>query len=154
MMKNIKIREVTECSAETCEAIEILLDDLSGSKHKFGTKQLETLVKTENTHLYVAYSEQGILGMYTLAVCELPTGSRIWLEDVVVAHTVQNCGLGHRLVAHAIEQARLINPSATLMLTSRPSRMAANHIYSTTFQKKETNVYCLTLAKQLADSQK
>lgn len=85
------------------------------------------------------------VGMYTLAVTELPTGTRVWLEDVVVGHESQGTGLGKVLVNHAIEQARKLYPSAVMMLTSRPTRLAANHIYATLFQKKETNVYKLDL---------
>lgn len=50
-------------------------------------------------------------------------------------------GIATRLVESAIDQARRVSP-CTVMLTSRPSRVAANRLYRHMgFGSKETNVY-------------
>jgi ribosomal protein S18 acetylase RimI-like enzyme len=65
----------------------------------------------------------------------------MWVEDVVVDETLRGRSLGRRLVEHAIEYASRCG-KVTLMLTSRPSREAANALYrSSGFSLKETNVY-------------
>jgi len=146
MTTALNIAEETSVSATTANAISRLLRDLSSTPHPFTEDDLRNLVEAANTHLYTATDSEGkIVGMYTLGAYRIPTGIRVWLEDVVVAHEAQGMGLGRKLVEHAIDEARRLYPGATFMLTSRPSRLAANHIYSQIMQTKETNVYTLKL---------
>lgn len=164
----MKIIPVKTATPAVANAIEILLGDLSSRGLSFGTDQLQEIINAPFTTLFLAiepndtptgenFSAPGtnaqtdmsagaeIVGMFTLAACKLPTGTKVWLEDVVVAHSHQGKGLGRTLVEHAVAEARRLYPGATLMLTSRPSRLAANHIYAQTMQPKETNVYTLAL---------
>lgn len=83
--------------------------------------------------------------MTTLAIYRIPTGCRAWIEDVVVDSEFRGMQLGRLLIEKTIEVARRLSP-CTLMLTSRPSRVAANKLYqSIGFQYKETNAYKMTL---------
>lgn len=143
----MKISRITTSTPDLAQAICELLADLSSRPLQFGKADLDTIVSTPSTYLYLATDDATgrALGMYTLAVCQLPTGTRVWLEDVVVSHTSQGQGLGRQLVEHSISQARMHWPGATMMLTSRPSRKAANSLYRTLFNNKETNVYQIEL---------
>jgi ribosomal protein S18 acetylase RimI-like enzyme len=65
----------------------------------------------------------------------------MWIEDVVVDEAMRGRSIGRLLVNSAIEYAKTLG-GGTLMLTSRPSREAANALYrSCGFVFKETNNY-------------
>ena len=79
--------------------------------------------------------------MVTLCIYQSPTGRKAWIEDVVVDQNYRGKGYGKVMIEKVIEQCRN-RGNVTLMLTSRPSRVAANQLYkSLGFETKETNVY-------------
>lgn len=143
----ITILQLTAPDADVCRAINGLLQDLSATPHSVDEACLRELASCPHIHIFLATDAdtQACVGMYTLASSPLLTGTKVWLEDVVVSNRWQGRGLGRHLVEDAIARARRLYPGATLMLTSRPSRKAANHIYTTLFQPKETNVYSLKM---------
>jgi ribosomal protein S18 acetylase RimI-like enzyme len=86
-----------------------------------------------------------IVGSLTLAVFRGPTGVRAWIEDVVVETSLRGTGIGAALVKAAITEARRAE-ARTVDLTSRPDRDEANRLYQRLgFDKRETNVYRLSL---------
>lgn len=142
------ITPVTNPTEALCHNINRLMADLTSCPQPMTIERLKDLLATPGTHLYmVSVEEEGIepVGMFTLAVTNLPSGHNVWLEDVVVDNRHQGLGLGKLIVTQAIQNAQALCPGGKLMLTSRPSRLAANHIYSAMLPKKETNVYCLRL---------
>ena len=71
----------------------------------------------------------------------IPTGSRAWIEDVVVDSTARGKGVGEALNREALKVAKE-KGAVTVDLTSRPSREAANRLYQRIgFEKRDTNVY-------------
>ena len=95
--------------------------------------------------LVAARAAYGVVGVLTLVVFPIPTGTRAWVEDVVVDEAARGCGLGGRLLKKAVELARAAG-AKTLDLTSRPSREAANRLYRRCgFEIRETNVYRMDL---------
>lgn len=144
MKKEYQIFEVTEAKEEYARAIEKLLPQLTSSQHTFTTANLQHLINSKETHLFLLQTEETIAGMLTLCHTYSPTGSKMWIEDVVVDSSHRGRSLGRALVQHAIKYVRDNHPDATLMLTSRPSRIAANALYrSAGFVPKETNVYSM-----------
>ncbi|MBQ5663608.1 MAG: GNAT family N-acetyltransferase [Bacteroidaceae bacterium] len=144
MNKEYNIFEAAEAKEEYVEAIQSLLPQLSSSQHAFTIANLQQLVECENTHLLLLQAKGRIAGMLTLCRTFSPTGTKIWIEDVVVEASQRGCSFGRALVEHAIEYVRNHYKEATLMLTSRPSRVAANALYrSTGFSPRETNVYSM-----------
>jgi ribosomal protein S18 acetylase RimI-like enzyme len=83
--------------------------------------------------------------MLTIGEYLAPTGRKVWIEDVVVDEAMRGRSLGRMLVEHAITYSKTTG-GGTLMLTSRPSRIAANRLYrSCGFEPKETNMYRMSL---------
>ena len=138
---NIEIFELCEVQQEYVPARGALLAQLSSSPRCFTLEMLAGIVECPASHLFLALCDGAVKGMLTLGEYVAPTGRKMWVEDVVVDNSVRGCGVGRRLVEHAIGFAKELG-GGSLMLTSRPSRVAANALYrSCGFGHRETNVY-------------
>lgn len=144
-MTNIKIERITSADSLTAEAISLLLKQLSSQEFIFTERELAALVNDPSSTLFLLFAEDKIAGMLTLGTYLSPTGRKAWIEDVVVDSAYRGKGYGRMLVEHAIEYARTLSP-CTLMLTSNPTRIAANELYRASgFEQKITNVYKMSL---------
>ena len=141
----MQINQITAATPEALAAVNALLPHLSERAKPITLDRLEQIVSSDNTFLFLATDEFGIMGMFTLNLTQLPTGERLWLDDLVLSPEHRGKGLGQQLTEATIAEARRISSTATLMLTSKPARIAANTIYTTLFKHKETNVYQLPL---------
>ena len=136
------VTQATTVSDELVAAIARLVPQLSTSAQLPTRAELEQIVSSPAATLLLARDPDGqIIGSLTLVVFRTPTGTRAWIEDVVVDEAARGQGAGAELVGEAI---RLASESGarTLDLTSRPSREAANALYEKVgFHARETNVY-------------
>lgn len=137
----MQIEEVSHVTNELVEAFERLVPQLSSSNPPPVREDLEAIVSSPATILYVAREGDMVLGTLTLAFFRIPTGLRAWIEDVVVDAHARARGVGEALNLAALERARALG-ATTVDLTSRPSREAANRLYQRLgFKRRETNVY-------------
>lgn len=140
--------EVTICETVTDEVVDAfarLIPQLSSSNPAPTRSQLEILVSSEASTLFLARVEGRIVGSLTLATFRIPTGVRAWIEDVVVDEQARGHGVGEALNRAALDLARA-EGAITVELTSRPSREAANRLYLRMgFVVRDTNVYRYTL---------
>lgn len=151
MSENISIYELLEADDKYVEAVNRLLGQLSSTPRCFSMASLEAIVSSGNSHLLLAEVDGKVAGMLTLSHYLAPTGMKMWIEDVVVDEAMRGRSLGRRLVERAVEYARTLGPG-TLMLTSRPSREAANALYrSCGFTFKETNNYTMKITMEKAE---
>jgi ribosomal protein S18 acetylase RimI-like enzyme len=136
------IEEIKEFTPESFQAVQHLLAELSDEAPVLTEARFRTIVNSENARLFIVRASDGrIAGMATLGIYAIPTGVKAWLEDLVTAAAHRSKGYGKRLVQHAIALAQSAGAD-TLMLTSRPSREAANRLYRNLgFERRETNVY-------------
>ncbi|MAG03691.1 MAG: GNAT family N-acetyltransferase [Acidimicrobiaceae bacterium] len=139
----VEIREATEVDDALLEAMARLVPQLSGSSPAPDRGELATIVDSEASILLLAEEHGEILGAMTLVVFRIPTGVRAWIEDVVVDEAARGRGVGEALNRAAIQRATEAG-ARTVDLTSRPSREAANRLYSRLgFEQRDTNVYRL-----------
>jgi ribosomal protein S18 acetylase RimI-like enzyme len=144
------VEEATESTPELVEALARLVPQLSRSSPPPTAEQLAEMVAAPGTVLLVARlggegEEQGlggdIVGTLTLVLFRIPTALRAWIEDVVVDESARGAGVGEALTLAALERAADAG-ARTVDLTSRPSREAANRLYTRLgFELRETNVY-------------
>lgn len=147
MGQDIKIIEVTAVETLYVDAVNRLLVQLSSSPILFTKEKLADIVNSSASHLFFAECDGEITGMLTVGVYHAPTGRKLWIEDVVVDEAMRGRSLGRKLVEHAIAFSKSIG--GTLMLTSRPSRIAANKLYrSCGFEPKETNIYRMSVESE------
>lgn len=143
-MSHTDIIRLTSADVTTAEAISRLLKQLTSTSIDFTEAFLERII-AEGNAIFVLREDNEVVGMLTVGTYLAPTGRKAWIEDVVVDSTHRGKGYGKLLVDHAIEYTRTLSP-CTLMLTSNPSRIAANELYRNSgFEQKITNVYKMTL---------
>ena len=118
-----------------------LLPQLSSTAAPLTFDDLEGVVNSPTSQLFVARVDNVIVGMLTLVVFTIPTGVRGWIEDVVVDAGARGKGVGEALSLAAIDEARRLGVRS-IDLTSRPSREVANALYQKLgFELRNTNVY-------------
>lgn len=137
----MNIYEVTEYSEELKGAFDRLIPQLSSSNPPPSAEALSNIVQSDASRLLVAEEDGQVIGSLTLVLFRIPTGVRAWIEDVVVDSDARGKGVGAALSTHAVDVAKK-EGATTVDLTSRPSREAANRLYSRIgFVQRETNVY-------------
>lgn len=140
-MDIIELTDNEAVTTEVVEAFERLIPQLSSSNPPPGAEALGRMADSTASRLLVAVEDGVILGSLTLAIFEIPTGIRAWIEDVVVDGDARGKGVGEQLNRRALELAAEAG-ATTVDLTSRPSREAANRLYQRIgFEARETNVY-------------
>ena len=135
------IIEINTYSPEYHEAMQRFLDQLTPEHMTLTEEMVKQLITSENSHLFFLMQDEQVAGMLTVGIYYSPTGGKAWIEDVVVDEAFRGQGLSKLLVAHAIQfvESKQI---PLLMLTSNPTRVAANKLYQAMgFGRKETNVY-------------
>jgi len=138
---SVHVEIADEATQELLEGLNELLPQLSTNAAPLTTADVEALVASPVTVLFVARDEGRIVGSLTLVVFAIPTGLRAWIEDVVVDGSARGAGVGEALTNAAIEESRRRHVRS-IDLTTRPSREAANRLYARLgFELRETNVY-------------
>ena len=128
------------------EALQGLVPQLTRSSPPPTLAAVQAMLDHDAITQFVARDDAGrIVGVATLATFPLPSSTRAWVEDVIVDEASTNQGIGRLLVDAMVARARQLG-AKTVDLTSRPSREAANHLYSKAgFEVRDTNVYRYTL---------
>ena len=129
------------------EAVCRLMGQLTARSIAFMDEDYSRLVASPCSKLFLLLHEDKVMGMLTVGMYVSPTGTKAWIEDVVVDEVLRGQGLGRMLVEHAIDFCKEKGVD-TVYLTSNPKRVAANGLYqSMGFVRKETNMYKLELTK-------
>jgi len=137
----VQVIEVVQYSEEVLDNINSLLPLLSSSARPIQERELRFIIEHSSVHLLLAQENENYLGTLTLVVFPIITGTRAWIEDVVVSESARGKGVGKTLTSEAINLAKKLG-AKTVDLTSRPSRKAANELYKKMgFALRETNVY-------------
>ncbi|WP_455221009.1 GNAT family N-acetyltransferase [Kaarinaea lacus] len=137
----MNIEKIEKFTDQLLLEVNRLLPQLSSSAQQLDSESLKTIIESDSCHLLTASEDGETLGMLTLVVFRIPTGTRAWIEDVVVSENSRGKGVGSQL----IEAAKALadeKGAKTIDLTSRPTREAANRLYQKLgFKLRETNVY-------------
>ncbi|HUY43216.1 MAG TPA: GNAT family N-acetyltransferase [Acidimicrobiales bacterium] len=138
---SIEVTIALEATNEIVDGLNRLLPQLSAHAAPLSIADVQELVRSEASTLFVARDGDEVIGTLTLVIFPIPTGERAWIEDVVVDAGARGRGVGELLTKVAIEEATR-RAVRTIDLSSRPSRTAANALYRKLgFVERETNVY-------------
>lgn len=139
-MKIYKLETVTQ---KVIKAFERLIPQLSSDCALPTGENLETIINSEHTRLFLVEKNNEIVGTLSLVYNSIPTGKKAWIEDVVVDKSVRGLGIGKELIRYAVMYSKDIGIEK-INLTSSPERIAANKMYKKLgFIKRDTNVYRL-----------
>jgi len=138
----MRVRKIDDYSERVFNAILKLLPQLTPGTPLPSGEYVKTLLASESIHFFIAeLDDDQIVGMLTIATYNIPTGLKVWIEDVVVDGSQRGMGLGKELINFAIEYSGSLG-AKSVSLTSRPSRVEANELYRKMgFVQYETNVY-------------
>lgn len=138
----ITVSIVQHVSDELVNGLNRLLPQLSTTASSLTASQVDGIVHSTVSSLFIATDDDAnIVGTLTLVAFVIPTGLRVWIEDVVVDESGRGKGIGEALTLAAIDEATRLE-ARSIDLTSRPSRAAANALYQRLgFEPRETNVY-------------
>ncbi|MBQ6988718.1 MAG: GNAT family N-acetyltransferase [Alistipes sp.] len=141
-MCDCTITRLTSSNAQTAEAIRTLIEQLTGRESTFSEDDLRNVLQDSASRLFVMRHKESIVGMLSLGIYTCPTSRKVWVEDVVIDNELRGKGLGKELIEYAINYVKKNLAPCSLMLTSRPSRIAANALYRKKgFEPRQTNVY-------------
>ncbi len=138
---DVVIEVATTVDDELVAAFERLIPQLSKSSPPPSAELLSAIVDNPYSVLFVARLAGEVVGSLTLALYQIPTGVKAWIEDVVVDDSARGRGVGEQLNRAAIAVATE-RGAKHVSLTSRSSREAANRLYRRLgFEPYETNLY-------------
>lgn len=141
----MKIEQLTHIDDTVLKAFEELIPQLTGLNEFPTLEELQQVLQSESSFLYVAKEGDKILGTITLVVYKIPTGKKAWIEDVVVDASERGKGIAEALIRHVLDVAHQ-NGIEKIALTSQPFRVAANNLYRKVgFELRKTNVYRITM---------
>lgn len=144
----MEIFEAKEVTDEIVDAWKLLMPQLSASNPPPSREDLQEIVKTPTTVLFMAREDGKLVGSLSLATFRVPTGIRAWIEDVVVDESMRGRGIGEALTRAALAKAREMG-ARTVDLTSRPSREAANRLYVRVgFELRNSNLYRYKISEE------
>jgi ribosomal protein S18 acetylase RimI-like enzyme len=138
---SVKVEAVHQVTDELVDATSRLLPQLSISATPPDADALARIISHQATTLFIARSEDAVVGMLTLVTFPLPSGVRARIEDVVVDPDARGRGVGTALTMAALDLAQQ-QGVRSVDLTSRASRVEANRLYQRLgFQLRDSNVY-------------
>lgn len=136
-----QIIEIHNYTPEYLEIVQQFLNQLTSQPMVLTEDAFKKILTDLNSHLFFLLKDNEIAGMLTVGIYRSPTGSKAWIEDVVIDNAFRGQGLSKPFLEYAIEFVKQ-QGIPLLMLTSNPKRIAANNLYqSLGFERKETNVY-------------
>ena len=143
-MTNLKIEMVRHSSPALLRGVKSLLPQLTSSDRTMTATELNTMITSPTATLLIVRDSDKIVGMISLAIVQMPSGLRSYLEDLVINSSYRRRGAATKLLEAAIDLARNAGVR-TLDFTSRPSRIGTIELYERLgFRRRETNVFRYT----------
>ena len=138
----MKIERVNKISDRVFEAVLRLLPQLAPDADLPSKEYFKSILASENIHFFTGeLDDKRIVAMLTIGTYNIPSGTKVWIEDVVVDESQRGNGFGEELMLFAIDYSKSLG-TGSVSLTSRPSRIAANRLYQKLgFVQYATNVY-------------
>jgi ribosomal protein S18 acetylase RimI-like enzyme len=138
----ITITRLTQTTSHTLADLNILLPQLNPELPPLTPASLKAILASP-TQIFTAAHNGHIVGLALLIITYQFSGTKAWIEDVVVSNDYRGQGIARNLLQTAIDAAW--NAEAkSINLTSNPARQAARSLYrSLDFELRDTNLFRL-----------
>ncbi len=107
------------------ETIRNLIRQLSSTAEIPSDEYLNKIIRSDSNKIFIVKYNDVMVGMATLCRCDMPSGTKYWIEDVTIDSNYRGRHLGRRLINYLLSS---IPAGSKVMLTSRPARVAANNM--------------------------
>ena len=147
MTSNYLIEVLKEVNSQIARDVSILSKQLLPENPDISADNLMQVIKHPANHLLIAKNKENrIIGMIMLVVVLTVEQRLAFIENLVVDESVRKQGVASALMMKMTKMAKQMN-LASIHLTSRPSRVAANEFYKKWgFKLHNTNYYKLQLS--------
>lgn len=141
MRVKFTIEVLKDADDEAVEAFARLIPLLSTGAAVPDAERVAAVLGHPANTVIAARARERIVGLLTLVVLELATGTEARIEDLVVDEAVRRSGVGRGLVLAGLGMASVAR-ARYVDLTSAPQRVAARALYqSLGFKARETGVF-------------
>lgn len=141
----VRIERVRTVDDALTEAFARLMPQLSPACPLPDRAALERIAASPAAALFAARASGDLAGVLTAVCYEVPSGRKVWIEDVVVDAAARGQGVGRSLVEAAIAWASE-QGADRVMLTSGPARLTARALYRCLgFRECDTGVFRLDI---------
>ncbi|KFE97559.1 GCN5 family acetyltransferase [Chryseobacterium formosense] len=128
-------------SAGVQDQVYELFKQLSPNKKQL--KLNEILIENNHVTLLGCLIEDKIVGIASMAVYKVISGSKGWIEDVIVDENHRELGIGKKLIEKLLSISNDLQLSEVLLFTEE-HRISAISLYKKLgFSKKKSNIYTL-----------
>ena len=128
MISISRLENITEADVES---VTRLLKQLSTEPEKergITSERFHSILSIDTTHVFVVRNNENIVGMATVVIEHIPSGTDGSIEDVVIDEEYRGKGLGEQLMRVLIACAKE-HGVQTLYVSSRPFRTDAHALY-------------------------
>ena len=137
----LRILQGSDVTPEMERQISLLMDQLNPQLKPRGLA--ETITETGNFYILCALEGDKVLGMASLAIYQVLSGKKGWIEDVVVDQKQRRKGVAKILTQELIRLSRELGLDQLLLYTGA-HRKAAHQLYEACgFIRKQSYQYIL-----------
>src|ERR1035437_9073553 len=116
----MKIKKINRFSERVYEAVLRLLPQVDSEADLPSEEDFKGILTSENIHFFIAaLDNKQIVGMRKIGTCNIPSGKKVWIEEVVVDEARSCKGFGKELILFAINYVGSLGARA-IGLTSSP----------------------------------
>ena len=109
----VEIKQIKEVTPDIVSAFCRLMPQLAPHLKAPQMEDLSHIVNDKNKYIFIASNTQ-IVGTITLVIVKIPSGTRAWIEDVIVDQDARGQSIGEKMLLHVIEFAKKQNVAISL----------------------------------------
>lgn len=137
----IEVLNKTNLTTNFQDQVYALFKQLSPNKKQL--KLNEILIDNNQVIFLGCFVDNRIVGISSMAIYKVISGSKGWIEDVIVDENYRGMGIGMQLIEKLLSISNEQQLSEVLLFTEEHRTSAISLYKKLGFSKKESNIYTL-----------